>query len=366
MTRSGKFLCLITIGIGFGAVNTGNNLLFLLLGMLLSLILASGVLSEAVLREVRAKRKLPDRFIAGTGAPGAFVVKNDKKYASLSIAVTDRNAVGVAGPARGQELGPKTVAWWKFWKGDPEESPIAGGYSVRLDAATEEALDARFMFDVRGRYRLETLRIVTRFPFGLFEKARRIEKPVEVTVFPAGIDASDWVATVWGRFGEVPLNRRGQGDDFYGLREYRTGEDRRRIHWKSTARRGEPVVREDEALTQREVEVVFVDWDGGAPLSAATFERGVSKTVGLINALAERGWRVGLSTRESQLEPDLGSRHVDRMFGALAVVEPHPEAAQAAPANGQVARIVVGSAKAVAAWTGEYALALPFEEVRDA
>src|SRR6185436_19935940 len=43
-TREGKYFLGITLGVGFAAINTGNNLLYLLLGMLLSLIVLSGVM----------------------------------------------------------------------------------------------------------------------------------------------------------------------------------------------------------------------------------------------------------------------------------------------------------------------------------
>ena len=59
-TREGKYFVGITLGVGFAAVNTGNNLLYLLLGMMLSLIIASGILSEVSLRDLSLTRTPPD------------------------------------------------------------------------------------------------------------------------------------------------------------------------------------------------------------------------------------------------------------------------------------------------------------------
>ena len=56
-TREGRLLVLVAIGVGFAAINTGNNLLYLLLGWLLSFILASGFLSEATMRGLRVRRR---------------------------------------------------------------------------------------------------------------------------------------------------------------------------------------------------------------------------------------------------------------------------------------------------------------------
>src|SRR5260370_28177507 len=60
-TREGKYFVGITLGVGFAAINTGNNLLYLLLGMMLSLIIASGVLSEMSLRGLSVAREPPAR-----------------------------------------------------------------------------------------------------------------------------------------------------------------------------------------------------------------------------------------------------------------------------------------------------------------
>ncbi len=359
MTTSGKMLCLLTLGVGFGAVNTGNNLLFLLLGMLLALIIASGILSEAVVSRVSARRLIPQRVVAGIGARGAYRLTNEKAYASLSLEVGDRNVIAIAGPAAGRELGPPSVSWWKLWRGKPDGEMIANAYTLRLDRDGETDLEARFAIAVRGRYQMETMRITTRFPFGLFEKSRRIDSLAQLTVLPAGIEATDWIATVRGRFGEVATNHRGLGEEFFGLRDYRTGEDRRRIHWKATARRGAAVVRETEALTQREVEIVFCDWSD-RPLSPAVFERGVSKTVGLIAALTEMGWRVGFRSRELVIEPSAGPQQADAILTALAVVTQHRGAAIFPDAVG-IARIAVGADGAVNS-IADADVALPFEE----
>ena len=68
-TRDGKVFVLISLGVGFAAVNTGNNLLFLVLGMMLGMIIVSGILSEITLRNVTVTRRIPGRVEAGTIFP---------------------------------------------------------------------------------------------------------------------------------------------------------------------------------------------------------------------------------------------------------------------------------------------------------
>src|SRR5687768_13820366 len=65
VTREGRYFLAITIGIGLAAVNTGNNLLYLLLGWLLSTIIASGALSNLVIGGVRIARRTPGSVHAG-------------------------------------------------------------------------------------------------------------------------------------------------------------------------------------------------------------------------------------------------------------------------------------------------------------
>src|SRR5215831_11538964 len=64
-TREGKFFVGITLGVGFAAINTANNLLYLLLGMLLALIVVSGIMSELSLRDLTVVRRLPLRAQVG-------------------------------------------------------------------------------------------------------------------------------------------------------------------------------------------------------------------------------------------------------------------------------------------------------------
>src|ERR1043166_7818399 len=64
-TREGRLIVILSVGVGFAAINTGNNLLYLLLGWLLSFIIASGLLSEMTLKRLTVERRPPARVFAG-------------------------------------------------------------------------------------------------------------------------------------------------------------------------------------------------------------------------------------------------------------------------------------------------------------
>ena len=92
-TREGKWYIGITIGVGLAAINTGNNLLYLFLGTMLSLIIISGVMSELSLRRLTVIRRLPTR--AQVGRPHLVeieVFNRKRKVPSYAIEVEDLRA----------------------------------------------------------------------------------------------------------------------------------------------------------------------------------------------------------------------------------------------------------------------------------
>src|SRR5262245_43199623 len=99
-SREGKYFIAITIGVGLAAINTGNNLLFLLLGWMCSVIVASGVLSELSLRGLSVTRQPPARIFAGRPFLMGISLKNHKgKLPSFSIEIEDL-LIGGKPPAR--------------------------------------------------------------------------------------------------------------------------------------------------------------------------------------------------------------------------------------------------------------------------
>src|SRR5437762_14366115 len=88
LTRGGWVFILYTIGVGAGAINTGNNLLYLVFGIFLGLILASGVLSDLTLWGVSVEPLLPLSGRAGEPLYIPFKVTNNKKWIpSLSVRI---------------------------------------------------------------------------------------------------------------------------------------------------------------------------------------------------------------------------------------------------------------------------------------
>ena len=306
-TREGRLIVVLSIGVGFAAINTGNNLLYLLLGWLLSFIIASGILSELTLKTLRVARRPPPRVFAGEPFLMEVVITNGKpKRASFSIEVED--LVGA--------------------------TPIDKRcYFLKIPAGKFQRTSYRHTFQRRGLYTLTGYRLATKFPFALFRKSRDVEDPLEVLVYPARTPVPRPPPKTTVR-GDASANRLGRRGEFFGLRERRLGDDRRDVHWRSSARTGRLLVREYEDELARRV-VIGVDnalpeavreavADGG--LTAAdeaqvtAVERAISVAASLAAAYLEVGWTVELAARGAHVAAGLGRLHEAKVARALALL----------------------------------------------
>jgi uncharacterized protein (DUF58 family) len=249
-TRVGRWYTALTVAIGFAAINTGNNLLFLILGLLLSSIVVSGILSEQSLKGVRVERRLPASAAAGEAALIGLSARNTKKRTpSFSLELRERG-----GDVKGR------------------------GFLIFLAGGDTAEIAYPFVPARRGRYRFDQLEVATRAPFGLFEKSRPIDAAGEIVVFPRKVPAPDLEARSLSREGEKPEDRAGFGLEVHGLRDHRTGEDARSIHWRSTARHGRLIGIDREQERRLRVCVVF-DHRG---LSGELLERAVERAAAVV------------------------------------------------------------------------------------
>ncbi|MFT3773884.1 MAG: DUF58 domain-containing protein [Minicystis sp.] len=230
-TREGKYYLGITLGVGFAAINTGNNLLYLLLGMLLSLIVVSGVMSDLSLRRLTVTRRLPVRAQVGRAHLVEIEVYNHKKRVpSYAIEVEDLRA--------GQPADKRCF----FLKISPSSAQVA---AYRRTPAR------------RGRDRHTGFRIATRFPFGLFEKSREVEAEGELIIYPAVDPVRLPVEEPGRRAGGATANGRGGGDETYALRPKRDGDDPRDIYWRKSTIGDQIILRERARETRPDIELMI-------------------------------------------------------------------------------------------------------------
>jgi uncharacterized protein (DUF58 family) len=307
-TREGRIIVVMAIAVGFAAINTGNNLLYLLLGWILSFIIASGVLSELSMRGLTVERRPPPIVVAGQPFLMEVAIHNDKpKLASFSIEVED------------------------LLLGRPIDKRC---YFLKIPPDKTQRTSYRHTIFRRGLHTFEGYRVATRFPFGLFRKSRDVDSAVEVLVVPAPVAVTRPPprARVHGEVSAAVAGRRGE---FFGLREHRFGDDRRNVHWRSTARSGRVMVREYEDEHTRRVTVV-VDNALPAPcrvafepgeLPAADVQRmldALERTIAVASSLCASyvaaGYVVEVVARGAVVPADSGRRQEARIARALALL----------------------------------------------
>jgi uncharacterized protein (DUF58 family) len=299
ITRDGKYFIGITLGVGFAAINTGNNLLYLLLGMLLALIIVSGVLSETSLRKLTVVRRLPRRAQVGRPHLVEIAVHNHKRrIPSYAIEVEDLRA---AQPA------DKRCFFLKIGPGSAQ-------------VAAYRRTPAR-----RGRDVHVGFRLATRFPFGLFEKSRDIEAIDELIIYPA-IEAVQLPAQGPARHqGLAGTMAKGHGDEIMSVRPMREGDDPRDIYWRKSTY--ELVLRERAQETQRHVELRIDPSHPDAPTDLAwreDFEARIRHVASRAVAHLKRGDTVTI--RASHREHISANRSVgaDPVLRFLALLEARP------------------------------------------
>ena len=299
-TSGGVAFTLGTMAVGFAAMNTGNNLLYLLLGSMLGFMVVSGWLSEQAIRGLRVERRAPRAVTVGHDLRLSYEVTNHKRrLPSLAVEISET--------------------------GLPEKAFLA--HVAPEGHTTTRSVNS---FVRRGVYPLGTVTLSTGFPFGLFTKERDLEIPGEVIVWPRTDRFVREPAPGSGRIPRIGLSARGSlgaRGEYRSLRGYRFGDDSRDIHWKSSARMRDPVVREYER-DGAETRWICLDLRG-EPGEAA--EVAVEVAAALAARAVSQQRSFALVAGEDVLEPDDGAGHLERALDILAKVDFKPDAAAPSP-----------------------------------
>jgi uncharacterized protein (DUF58 family) len=287
----------LTFGVGFAALNTGNNLLYLVLSLMLAFLVLSGVLSESALRGIALRRAVPRELYAERDGWILVEIHNlQGRTAAYAVVVEDRIDLGDAEETAGRCM------------------------ALRIEAGGCERRSYRLRPARRGELAFAGFVVSTRFPFGLFSKSLTIEAPERALVYPA-LDPVPIPRHFGGvrESGDSVAGPRGRGAEVGGLREYERGDAPRRIAWRASLRSRALWVREVESEHQGEVEVRLRTAQRAAD---PAFERDVRGSASEIAALLARGLRVGLRTDADAIAPAAGAAQRARLLGFLARVGP--------------------------------------------
>ena len=341
LTPEGVLFLILILLVGVTAINTGNNLLYLLMALMLTLIMISGILSEWCLKGVQIEHRLPSHIFAHEPVVCRWVVRNKKSFfPSFTL---------------------KAVVQY------PDMTNNQAAYFAHILASSTLFQTSTLTFGRRGIFRAGGYELSTAFPFGLFEKAVSIPVSTETVVYPKLNRL--WTVQSGSLFtgDNQALRKKGQGPTLYNLRDYQQGDDSRNIHWKISARQSKLFVKEHEQEDERKVQIwlsnqlpvgaraaarkegssdlpaLAVRQAGGkasAPMPNALhlgrtgkaqrslyalevqeqFEEAVSLAASLAHAFAQKGYGVGLSTLDREIPPRPGMFHCNRILHHLAIV----------------------------------------------
>lgn len=292
-TKVGFWYILCSLVVGVAATNTGNNALYIVLAVMLSLLIFSGVVSRFNLK-------------------------------GLAFAVVEEHEVFAKRPFH-LEVGVKNRSrWTPKWllvlslaeEGQPLLIPYLPG------AGTGRGF-MEMLIPRRGRHRFSWLHVGSIFPVGFFHKGLRYAIDVEVLVYPEIFPASAQAPVQSGNRGEGLARKSGWGHDLHSLRSFQPGDDPRRIHWKQTARTGKMIFTQREAEEGNRLSILFDNAVGELrdPATSSRFESLISEAATTALDYLDQGFEVELVTRDTWLPFGGGRPQRTAILQTLALME---------------------------------------------
>src|SRR5580704_115371 len=313
ISREGWIYILGIVLVVLAAINTGNNLLFLILATLIATILMSGILSSITLAGVELRLDLPEHIFAGQPVTASVELQNQKlTLPSFSLRV------------EGVEKKASRTAIIKRQSAALLETPVYFPYLPRQESVKQRV---PLSFPKRGLYRQDAFRIVTRFPFGFLQKARRLDLATEALVYPAVAATPEFLDVFPGIEGALESHSKGRGQDLYALRGYLPNDSVRHVHWKASARMGSLMVREFARDDDSRVLLVFDPHSYAANPAAdqatvQNFERAVTLCAALAWTFYERNAVLQFRTVNLDAPAAPAADNIFPILRHLATVEP--------------------------------------------
>jgi len=305
---TGLVYCSMMMFMGLAAINSQANLLFGVFGLMIGILLVSGIISRLVLRGLRVRRELPDGCVVGQPTFLTYEFRNHKRYwPSLSVALAELDGV---------------------------EAFIKQPQAYMLHAAgdTSAVVPAEIVPKRRGLHTLDRYQLSTSFPFGFIKRAVERRHPESLLVFPAIAKVDPRLLALCRSAettGSMMRPRRGGDDEFYGVREYREGENPRRIYWRRSARTGVMVSKEMTRVSPPKLLLLVDSYRQTKERDElAEIERTIAMAASLADHALEQGLQLGAYVWSGGwvgIHPNRGKRHRRDLLALLAGLPQNPE-----------------------------------------
>ncbi|MGA2496556.1 MAG: DUF58 domain-containing protein [Tepidisphaeraceae bacterium] len=296
------YTCLMLF-MGLAAIHSQANLLFAVFGILIGVLVVSWVVSRIVLRKLEIRRILPETFTVGQQSTVQYEFENRKRFwPSFSATLFEISAAEAF-----------------------SRQPLA--YLLHVAAGQRAMVSAQVIPVHRGLYHLDRFQVATSFPFGFIRRAsdRRLSDGVLALPAMGTVDRRLLTMCVSAESSGARMKpRRGGTDEFYGVKEFRRGENPRFIYWKRSARTGTLVSKELTHVSPPRLQI-FLDTclpAGRRTLAGhAAVERAIAMAASLIACTIDEGLAVGLqawSAGPLTIQPSRGKRHARDLLAVLA------------------------------------------------
>jgi uncharacterized protein (DUF58 family) len=288
------FLLILFLNL-FAALNTGLNLLYIILGGVVSFTVLSWLLALLTLRRLNMTREAPDAVHRGDAFLTGIRIENRKRFLpAISVRLESAAAPGET-----------------------------AGYVLKISGRHTAQLTISERYHKRGVHMLPPLDLVTTFPFGLTERRVRLDDHKEVVVYPRITPVRTAAVEELPGATAAPRGGSGDGDEFHALREYQPGDEMRHIAWRISARRGKWMVREFTMQQSRNI-VIVLDTRTEPGAGTALFEEAIEFTASLAISLLQRLYHVAVMTPGASISGGTGTGQQRKVLELMARVTPVP------------------------------------------
>lgn len=283
INKPGYVYIALTILIGFSAVNTTNNLLYIVTSALLSYMLVSGIFGRTNLRGIDVSLEFPQERFADAMVPVGIRLTNKRRVMPaflIRVLIADYELL----------------------------FPI-------VDARSSSLLYLDMLFEGRGRHTISEIVVASVFPFNFFTRYRKIPKNLELIIFPrlhrCSLRHQLANRTQWQ--GDTSSDLPGYDSDLLSIRDYAFGDAMKYISWKATAKTGQLKTKE---LSTTETPHIMIDFNR---LEGHHLEHTLSCVAYVVVKSIQAGTAVGLAIDGDTYRPGASSAHKELLLTRLAL-----------------------------------------------
>ena len=301
---TGLVYCSMMMFMGLAAMNSQASLLFGVFGLMIGILLVAGMISKIVLRKLTLHRLLPELAVVGQPTTVTYQFHNGKRFwPSLSVVLAELD---------GAEAFTK----------QPQS------YMLHAAAKMTATVPIEVMPKRRGLHEMNRYQVSTSFPFGFIKRAVERREKDAVLVYPPLGRVDPKVLSMCRSAdvtGATMRPRRGGQDEFYGVKEWREGENPRWIYWRRSARTGVLVAKEMTQVSPPKLLLLvdtYIDPLKRTLEAHANVERAIGMAASIASQALEEGISVGLFTwldgGWNLVPPGRGKRHRRDVLAVLA------------------------------------------------